>query len=147
MNPVQLHWTSTFFFFLVSSVWQGAYYLQCSSSLTYVWVCHTLFCVPKGWFKSSALVEAVKSLNLVVARKQSYHIFLQFVCAAMLWFYLSFIWALNSGMFAYSQLCIPNHLSSQCCYRELRGMCLGYTKAWGLLCSVWEFTKADILKR
>ena len=132
-------------------MWQVAYYLQCGTSLTSVGVCHAPFCDPKGCFKSSVLLEAVKFLkhkflNPMVARNQPHRIFLQFVFAAVLWFYLSFVWGPHGGTFACSQLCILNHFS-QCCCREPRGMCLGYTKACGLPCSMWEFTKADILKR
>lgn len=118
-NPVQLHWTSTFFFFFVSSIWQVAYDLQCSTSLTSVWVCHAPFCDPNGWFKSSTLLEAVKFLNPIVARNQPHHIFLQFACAAVLRFYLSFLGGPHDGTFSCSQLCILNHFSSWCCCREL----------------------------
>lgn len=80
-NPVQLHWTSNFFFFPVSSVWQVDYYLQCSTSLTSVRVCRAPFCDPRGWLKSSA-IEAVKFLKLkflnpMAARNQPHHIFLR----------------------------------------------------------------------
>lgn len=115
-------------------------------------VCHAPFCDPKGWFKSSALLEAVKFLKLkflnsLVARNQPHSVFLQLACTAMLWHYLSCVWGPHGGTFACSQLCILNHFCCRCCCRELRGMCLGYRKASGLPCSMWEFTKADILKR
>lgn len=61
LAAVQLDWSSTFFFSLVSSTWQVAYYLQCSTILTAVCICCALFCDPKGWitswFKSSALLQ------------------------------------------------------------------------------------------
>lgn len=104
---------------------------------------------PKGWFRSSALLEAVKLLKLkllnpIVARNRPHYIFCNL--RVRLWCFLSFIWGPRDGMFACSQLCILNHFSQRCC-RELSGMCLGYTTACGLPCSVCNFTKADIPKR
>lgn len=52
-----------------------------------------------------------------------------------------------SWLYTYSQLCVPNHFPSQCCCRELRGTCLGDTKACEHPSSVWGFTKDDIPKR
>lgn len=94
--------------------------LQCGASLTSVWVWHALFCDPKCWFKSSALLEAakfpnLKFLNPVVARNQSYHVFLQCACTATLWFHLSVIWGPHGGTFACSQLSMLNHFSWCCC--------------------------------
>lgn len=115
--------------------------MLCSSSLTSVRVCCALFSDPKGRFESSA-----KFLNPTVVRNQP-HIFLQFACTMVLRFSLSFIWGPHGCTLAYSQLCVLNHLCSQCCSSELRGMCLGNTKACEHPSSVWGFTTGGVLKR